>query len=85
MRLRNNLARDDRGGAMLVLVAVVLAIILVGTVFSVDVAYMHMVRAELRIATDAAARKHLLAHKTRMQPSTQLWQSPSETQLRGKD
>lgn len=40
----------------MVLVAIVLVILLVGAVFSVDVAYMHMVRAELRTATDAAAR-----------------------------
>jgi Mg-chelatase subunit ChlD len=45
-----------RRGAMLVLVAVVLVILLVGAVFSIDVAYMHVVRAELRTATDAAAR-----------------------------
>lgn len=47
---------ENRRGAMLVLVAVVIVILLVGAVFSVDVAYMHMVRAELRSATDAAAR-----------------------------
>ena len=47
---------QSRRGAMLVLVAVVLIILLIGAVFSVDVAYMHMVRAELRTATDAAAR-----------------------------
>lgn len=41
---------------MLVLIAVTIIILLVGAVFSVDVAYMHMVRAELRTATDAAAR-----------------------------
>lgn len=41
---------------MMVLVAVAIVILLVGAVFSVDVAYMHMVRAELRTATDAAAR-----------------------------
>lgn len=46
----------DRRGAMLILVAIVLVILLVGAVFSVDVAYMHMVRAEMRTATDAAAR-----------------------------
>jgi Ca-activated chloride channel homolog len=45
-----------RRGAMLVLVAVVMVILLVGAVFSIDVAYMHVVRAELRTATDAAAR-----------------------------
>jgi Mg-chelatase subunit ChlD len=41
---------------MIVMVAVVIIILLIGAVFSVDVAYMHMVRAELRTATDAAAR-----------------------------
>ncbi|MFK7737247.1 MAG: VWA domain-containing protein [Pirellulaceae bacterium] len=54
LRKRGEMQR--RKGAMLVLVAVVLVILLVGAVFSVDVAYMHMVRAELRTATDAAAR-----------------------------
>jgi Ca-activated chloride channel homolog len=47
---------ENRRGAMLVLVAIVMVILLIGAVFSVDVAYMHMVRAELRTATDAAAR-----------------------------
>ena len=41
---------------MVILVAVSLMVLLVGAVFSVDVAYMHMVRSELRTATDAAAR-----------------------------
>ncbi|MEM7476299.1 MAG: vWA domain-containing protein [Planctomycetota bacterium] len=49
-------AHGQRRGAMLVLVAIVLVILLIGAFFSVDVAYMHMVRAELRTATDAAAR-----------------------------
>ncbi len=40
----------------MILVAISIIILLVGAVFSVDVAYMHMVRAELRTATDAAAR-----------------------------
>ncbi|MEZ6115482.1 MAG: vWA domain-containing protein [Pirellulaceae bacterium] len=48
--------RASRHGAMLIMVAIVLVIILVGVVFSIDVAYMHLVRAELRTATDAAAR-----------------------------
>lgn len=46
----------NRRGAMMILVAATIIILLVGAVFSVDVAYMHMVRAELRTATDAAAR-----------------------------
>ncbi len=47
---------SNRRGAMLLLVAFVLVILLIGAVFSIDIAYMHMVRAELRTATDAAAR-----------------------------
>ena len=47
---------NDRQGAMLVLIAFVMIILIVGAVFSTDVAHMHMVRAELRTATDAAAR-----------------------------
>lgn len=46
----------NRRGAMLVMVAIVLVILLLGAVFSIDVAYMHVVRSELRTATDAAAR-----------------------------
>lgn len=49
-------SQKDRKGAMLVLVAVLMIILIIGAVFSVDIAYMHMVRAELRTATDAAAR-----------------------------
>lgn len=41
---------------MLVLVAVTFVILIAAAAFSLDVAYMHMVRAELRTATDAAAR-----------------------------
>jgi len=41
---------------MLVLVAVSLVLLLVAAAFSVDVAYMHLVRKELHIATDAAAK-----------------------------
>lgn len=46
----------NRRGAMIIMVAAVLVILLVGAVFTIDVAYMHMVRAELRTATDAAAQ-----------------------------
>ena len=48
--------KSNRVGAMLPVVAVVMIILIVGAVFTVDIAYMHMVRAELRTATDAAAR-----------------------------
>ena len=46
----------SRRGAMIILIAIVMIVLLIGAVFGVDVAYMHMVRAELRTATDAAAR-----------------------------
>lgn len=41
---------------MIVLVAVTFIILIIAAAFSLDIAYMHMVRAELRTATDAAAR-----------------------------
>lgn len=45
-----------RRGAMVILMAVVMILLLISAIFSVDTAYMHLVRAELRTATDAAAR-----------------------------
>ena len=50
------LTPGNRRGAMLVFVAVALVIFSVVMIFSVDVARMHLVRAELRLAVDAAAR-----------------------------
>jgi uncharacterized protein YegL len=41
---------------MLILIAVCIPILIVMAVFAVDVAYMELVRTELRTATDAAAR-----------------------------
>jgi Flp pilus assembly protein TadG/uncharacterized protein YegL len=55
MKLRNH-TRRQRKGAMLVLIAVVLVVFVAMTVFAVDVAFMHLVRTELRTSTDAAAR-----------------------------
>lgn len=52
----SNKSRQNRRGAMLILIVVTIVILLIGAMFSVDVAYMHVVRAELRTATDAAAR-----------------------------
>lgn len=45
-----------RRGAILVLVAVILPVFLIMAAFAVDVAWMQLVRTELRTATDAAAR-----------------------------
>lgn len=47
---------SNRRGAMLVFVAVVLILLFVAATLAIDIAHMHMVRAELRTATDAAAR-----------------------------
>ena len=48
--------RRSRRGAMLILIAVCIPILIVMAVFAVDVAYMELVRTELRSSTDAAAR-----------------------------
>lgn len=45
-----------RQAAMLPMIALTLVVLIIGVVFSVDVAFMHMVRAELRTASDASAR-----------------------------
>lgn len=48
-------SRHQRG-AMLILVLFMLVILLVMTVFAVDIAFMQLVRTQLRTSTDAAAR-----------------------------
>jgi Flp pilus assembly protein TadG len=52
-RTRN---RRTRRGAMLVLIAVCLPLLIIMAAFAVDVAWMQLVRTELRTSTDAAAR-----------------------------
>jgi Mg-chelatase subunit ChlD len=58
MLLRKHLRSKGpkRNGAMLVLVAVTLVIFIVALVFSIDIAYMQLVRSQLRTAADAAAK-----------------------------
>lgn len=46
----------NRRGAMLVLIALTLPLVLIMVAFAVDVAWMQLVRTELRTATDAASR-----------------------------
>jgi len=50
------LYQQNRTGAMLPLMATVMVVLLIAAVFSIDVAYLHVCRSELRTATDAAAR-----------------------------
>ena len=47
---------SDRTGAMLPLIAVLIAFLFVSAVIAVDISRIHVVRSELRTATDAAAR-----------------------------
>jgi len=55
-RSRSRSYRFDRAGAALPLIAVLLVFLFVSAVIGVDIARMHVVRSELRTATDAAAR-----------------------------
>ena len=57
MKLSNRkVRRNNRRGAMLVLIAVCLPLLVIMAAFAVDVAWMQLVRTELRTSTDAAAR-----------------------------
>lgn len=46
----------SRSGAMVILVAVVMVILLVSAAFSVDIAYMYLINEQLHVASDAAAK-----------------------------
>jgi uncharacterized protein YegL len=52
---RNQLTQDRRG-AMLVLILIMLVGFMVAVAFSVDIAFMQLTRTELRSATDAASK-----------------------------
>lgn len=56
MHSNTSFRRPQRRGAIVVLVAFMVVVILVAAAFSIDVAYMQCVRAELRAATDSAAQ-----------------------------
>ena len=49
-------AVHPRRGAMMVLIAVMMILFMVAVAFMIDIAVMHLSRAELRAATDAAAK-----------------------------
>ena len=53
--------KHPRKGAMLVLVAVAIVILFAAAAFSVDLAYMFLVREQLQVATDAAAKAAVVA------------------------
>lgn len=51
-------SRQDaaRRGAMLVLIAALMSVFLIALVFTIDVAYMQLIRTQLRVAADASAK-----------------------------
>ncbi len=49
-------SHQNRDGAMLPFVALVIIVLFIAAVFAIDVASIHVVRSELRTATDAAAK-----------------------------
>src|SRR2546430_6122874 len=53
---RRRTTRSDRRGAMMVLIAVCLPLCIIMAAFAINVAWMQLVRTELRTSTDAAAR-----------------------------
>ena len=55
-RARRGSSHRARRGAMIVMVALMMVILLFMIAFSIDVAFMQLTRTELRAATDAAAR-----------------------------
>ncbi len=55
-RLKTVSEQQNRRGAMLIFIAVLLLVFVGIIAFSVDVAYMHLSRTQLRTASDAAAR-----------------------------
>jgi Flp pilus assembly protein TadG len=48
--------RRNRKGAVLILCALMMIVLMVTVVLSVDLAFMHLTRTQLRSATDAASR-----------------------------
>ncbi|MBL4884858.1 MAG: VWA domain-containing protein [Planctomycetaceae bacterium] len=48
--------QENRRGAMLVLIATMMSMFMIALVFTVDVAYMQLVRTELRVSADASAK-----------------------------
>ena len=53
---RQMIQRDKRRGAMLILIAFCLPLCVIMAAFAVDLAWMQLLRTELRTSTDAAAR-----------------------------
>jgi len=56
MARRNYHTHANRRGAMLVLIAITLPLVVLMAAFALDVAWMQLVRTELRTATDSASR-----------------------------
>ena len=60
MRMQAGKARTSRRGAIAVLAVAVIAVLMVLAAFAVNVAYMQLVREQLRVACDSAAKAALV-------------------------
>ncbi len=60
-RFLKTLLNKDRRGAVVVLCALLMTIVMIGIAFSVDIAYMQLARTELQAANDAAAKAATVA------------------------
>ena len=54
--MKSRCRKNNRRGAILVLIVVMLPVVIAMAAFALDLAWMHLVRTELRISTDAASR-----------------------------
>lgn len=62
--------RQGRRGVIIVIVAAIIAVLLILAVFAINVAYMHLVREQLRIACDSAAKAALIKYGTTQNQTT---------------
>ncbi len=58
---RKSQRQERRRGAVVVLCALLLTVVMIGIAFSVDIAYMQLARTELQAANDAAAKAAAVA------------------------
>jgi Ca-activated chloride channel homolog len=71
-RSKKNGIRASRRGAVLILVAIFMVVLLGMAAFAVDIAYLQLTRVELRAATDAAAKAAASSFRTSQSTSTAL-------------
>jgi Ca-activated chloride channel family protein len=70
IRRKSGLVRQSRRGTITVLVAVSIVMLLIITAFALNVAYMQLVRQQLRVACDSAAKAALINYGSTQQQGT---------------